>query len=167
MKPKAILVPGLYLLSASSITAGYLRAGAWMILPTLLGIGLLYFIARRRSVFQTASVLLVGAFILAAVGGLMQLSFTLMLVGCVGALAGWDLMLFSQTVKSAANLEDISLLESRHYRSLAIAIAVGVISSLTAANLALDLPFIVILLLCARALGGVYFGVRALIQDEL
>lgn len=167
MKPKVILLLGVSLLSAGSITAGYLLAGSWMIIPALLGLGLLFFIARRRSIFQAASVLLVGAFILAAFGVLMQLSIALMLIGCVGALASWDLMLFSQTVKGAANREDISLLEGRHYQSLAIAIAGGVIFSLTAEHLALSLPFMVMLVLCAIALGGVYFGVRVLIRDEL
>jgi hypothetical protein len=90
-----------------------------------------------------------------------------MLVGCVGALAGWDLMLFSQTVKGAVNREDISLLEKRHYQSLAIVIVGGALFSLTAANLRLDLSFIVTLVLCALALGGVYFGVRVLVQGEL
>jgi hypothetical protein len=166
MKPKAMLLPGLYLIGASSITAGYLLAGSWTILPALLGIGLLFFIARRRSVFQAASVLLVGSFILATVGVVMQLSFTLMLIGCVGALASWDLMLFSQTLKSAENLKDISSLEGRHDQSLAIAVAGGILFSLTAANLALDLPFIVVLLLCAVALGGLYFDVRNIIRNE-
>jgi hypothetical protein len=136
-----------------------------MILPALLGMGLLFFIAWRRSAFQAASVLLFGSFILAAVGVVMQLSFTLMLVSCVGALASWDLMLFYQTVKRATNRDDIGLLEGRHYQSLGIVILGGVLLSLTTVNFALDLPFIVILMLCAVALGGVYFGVRVLIQD--
>lgn len=167
MKPKVVTVLGVFLLSAGSITAGYLLAGAWVILTALLGVGLLFIIARRSSEFQAASVLLFGAFILAAVGVLRGLSFVLMVVGCVGALASWDLMLFSQTVKSAAMHEDISLLERRHDQSLAIAVAVGLIFSLTAANLALSLPFIVILLLSALALGGLYFGIRFLSRDEL
>lgn len=166
MKPKVVLIPGIYLLSAFSFTAGYLLAGAWMILPALLGVGLLFMIARRSSEFQAASVLLVGAFVLAAVGVLMGLSFVLMLVGCVGALVGWDLMLFSHTVKSAAKREEISLLERRHDQSLTIAVAIGLMFSLTAANLALNLPFIVILLLCALALGGVYIGLRAFVGNE-
>jgi hypothetical protein len=166
MKPKVVLLPGLYILSATSLTAGYLLAGAWVILPALLGVGLLFIIARRSSEFQAASVPLVGAFILAAVGVLMGLSFVLLVVGCVGALAGWDLMLFSQTVKSAAKREDISLLERRHDQSLAMAVAIGLLFSLTAANLALSLPFIVILLLCALALGGVYMGLHALAGIE-
>jgi hypothetical protein len=111
MKPEVLLLPGVSLLSAGSITAGYLLAGSWIILPALLGLGLLFFIARRRSIFQAASVLLVGAFALAAIGVLVQLSLTLMLVGCMAALATWDLMLFSQTVERAAKREAISSLE--------------------------------------------------------
>jgi hypothetical protein len=166
MKPRITLLPGLSLLSTASITAGYLLAGSWMILPALLGMGLLFFFARRRSVFEAASVLLVGAAIFAVVGVMMGLSFTLMLLGCIGALSSWDLMLFSQSLMRATNREDIGLLEGLHYQSLVIAILGGVLFSLTAANFALDLPFIVILMLCAVALGGVYFGVQNIIGVE-
>ena len=138
-----------------------------MILPALLGIGLLFFIAHRRSVFQSASVLVVGATLLAAVGVVNQLSFPLMLVGCIGALASWDLRLFSQTLDSASNSWDISLLKGRHDQSLVIAITGGFLLSIMTANLTLELPFIVTLVLCAVVLGWIYFGVRAFVRNDL
>jgi hypothetical protein len=167
MKPRAFFLPGLFLLSVGTITAGYLLEGIWMVIPALLGVSLLFFIARRRSEFQAGSVLLVGSFILASVGTMMKLSFALMLLGCIGALAGWDLFLFSQTVHSVENQENITLLERRHNQSLAIAISGGVLLSLMTANLTLELPFIVTLVLCAVALGGMYFGVRAFVRNDL
>jgi hypothetical protein len=141
-------------------------AGIWMIHPVLAGICLPFVIARRRSLFQPASVLLVGAFCLAVVSVLMQLSFPLMLVANLSALASWDLLLFTQTVKRTETREQISLLEERYHQSLGVAFAGGVLLSHAAANLAFSLPFIAILLLCALVLGGMFFGARALMGNK-
>jgi hypothetical protein len=138
-----------------------------MVLSTLPGMCLLFLLARRRSDLWAASVLLLGSFILAAIGVMMKLSFSLMLVGCLTALASWDLMQFAQIMNRSENRENIALLEKHHHRSLAIALAGGSLLSLAAANLALELPFIVTLVLCAVALGGVYFGVRVFIRNDL
>lgn len=166
MKRTPILLPGLYFLTAASLAAGYLRSRVWVILLFVLTISLLFFVARRRSVDQAASVLLAGAVVLASVGVIIQMSLILMPVGCIGALASWDIMLFSQTTTLVAKRDDFVLLDRRHYWSLAIAIGGGTLFSLTAGNLTLNLPFIMTLVLCAVALGGVYFGTRHIVEIE-
>jgi len=161
-----ILLPVALLISAGSITSGYLVAGYWMVLPALLGMGLLYLLASRGSDFRAASVLLLGSIILSAIGIMARLASSLMLVGSISALAAWDLMLFNQKMRDIEHREGSALLEQYHIRSLAIALAAGCLLSLAAGNITLNLPFAVVLLLCVLAIGGLFLGIHASTRDE-
>jgi hypothetical protein len=161
-----LLLSAALLVSAGSITSGYLVVGYWMVLPALLGMGLLYLLARRGSVFRAASVLLLGAIVLSAIGIMARLALSLMLVGCTSALAAWDLMLFQQKMRDIEDREGRARLEQYHIRSLAIALAAGCVLSLAAGSITLNLPFAVVLLLCTLAIGGLFLGIHVSTRNE-
>ncbi len=94
----------------------------------------------RRWRWPGSLVLLV--FVAAAAYGLwMQLPASLMLIGAVGALLGWDLSAFQKRMRLASAHDDLRLIEARHLGRVSIVAAVSLIIAGIAAFVRIRIPF--------------------------
>jgi hypothetical protein len=85
------------MIAAACLGAGYILGGTWLILPAFLGMALFWVVMKKRSVFWSASGLLVVYVFLAAIGVTVNLSLPLMVIGINASLASWDLTHFSRS----------------------------------------------------------------------
>ena len=81
MKVHSILLVTSLVISNGCLTAGYIIAGFWPIIPVLLAIFLFWLYVRRRSAFWSASILLLASVLLAAIGITIGLSLILVPTG--------------------------------------------------------------------------------------
>ncbi|MBN1668681.1 MAG: hypothetical protein JW862_16425 [Anaerolineales bacterium] len=159
MKLRSLLLTLSLLLAAGCLSAAYLLAGYWQIIPILLLLALLWGFTCSRSRFWAASSLLIAFVILAAYGALNDLWLPLIILACTGALAAWDLLQFDPPAAGDA-------LESQHLRALAGAIVAGLLLALFSASLNLHLSFGVIVILVLIAIGGIFYGIQAIIKPR-
>jgi len=129
------------LISAVSMTAAFLRDGHWVIVGVLPAQTAFWFALRAHSVQWRSSSLLVLYVAFATIGIYWGLTATVLLVGTVTALAGWDLLNFGEKLKDASGPESINLLARSHLRSLFLALGSGTLLSFLSASAHLDLPF--------------------------
>ncbi len=141
-------------ISAACLAAGYAVTGqgiaAVMALLTL-PLGLL---ARKRPATVPPSAALAASVSIAAAGLLTRAPSVLMILGAALALASWDLVLWEQTLtdNSISSAQTIALLETRHYQSLALALAPGLLIAITGPLIRVQLPFMGLVLLVILAL---------------
>jgi hypothetical protein len=162
MRIHSIVLVAAWLGCAGCIAAGYLMAGAWVIIPILLGLAFLCFFAGRASRPRGASTMLIGVVSVAAFGVTAGLSFSLMLTGTVIALASWDLLLLGGDLDRVEKGDGNSRWEVDHLRLLAIALVVGWILATLSLAVRLTLPFIVAALMAVFSVGGLIFGLEGL-----
>jgi hypothetical protein len=140
------------LAGTACLAAGYATAGRWTALPLVL-LALLAWLLTfkwRSGFFPLAGLVLsVG---LAAAGLFVSAPFLLMILGAVFALAGWDLVLFNRTLDANPPAGSISLLEQRHYRSLALALGFGLLVAVAGPAIRVRIPFGWMILLAIIAL---------------
>jgi hypothetical protein len=97
-----------------------------------------------------ALVLTVG---LAAAGLLTGAISFLMLVGAIFALANWD-MSFLELVLAGNPSKAVTLLEKKHFQSLALALGLTLLATFTGRIIRFQIPFIGLMLLVALAIFG-------------
>ena len=166
MKVHSILLVTSLVISNGCLTAGYIIAGFWPIIPVLLAIFLFWLYVRRRSAFWSASILLLASVLLAAIGITIGLSLILMLVACSAALISWDLIQFNhRMVESSLHAAD-ALVEKYHIQSLAFAASAGLLLALIGSSINLNLPFAVIVLLALTTVGGLIFGLQSMMRKD-
>jgi len=153
-------------ISAGCLTVGYIVAGIWQIvllLPLLLAVWLL---TSKRSIYLSASILLIGFVILAALGILLDFPVGLMTVACVSALVGWELLLFDKNSMGNSLDKNSSLREKYHLTSLAFTASMGLILALISANISLYIPFIVVIFLVLIFMGCLIYGVQFALKKK-
>jgi len=89
---------------------------------------------------------------LSGLGLLIGVAPVLMIISAALALAGWDLLLWHYTLPADLPAATLSRLAYSHYRSLALALALGLLAALAGRLLRLQLPFGVLILLVILAL---------------
>ena len=154
------------IISTGCLGAGYILAGYWLILPVLLSIVFFWIITRNRSVFWSASGLLLAYVLLAAFGLTAGLSSTLMIVACTAALVSWDLILFNQSMVTNSLARSIVALEKTHLLSLAVAASAGLMLALLSSNINLHFSFVIIILLVLTTIGGLIFGMQYIMKKK-
>ena len=161
------LVHNLCLVSSMVCLAlAYLPGGYWPILPGLLAMILFWIVLRKRSAFWAASSLLSVYIFLAALGVVRDLSVPLLAVGCACALAAWDLTHFGQDMLDQENPDARMRLERQHLRSLAMAFSLGLAFAFLSMYLSLQIPFLLSVVLVLLAVGGLTYGLQAVVNKN-
>jgi hypothetical protein len=128
------------------LVIGYVMAGQWSVFVAV-------FIALLACLFAfQGSAALVGFVCLAAVGLLTGALPFLMILGATLALAGWDLARFDHILKNSSSTETVNRLEVKHYKSLVMAIGLGLLIAVTGRMIHFQIPFGVMALLAILAL---------------
>lgn len=165
MKTHSTLLIICLVISLGCLGAGYLLAGYWLIFPAFIVAGLFTYFSRKRSVFWSASGLLLACVLLAAIGMLMELSVTLMIVACSAGLAGWELLLFTREM-AAIKVRANPAFEKGHLFSLGLAAFAGLALALGSAAIDLQLPFCITAVLALAAMGGLVFAARFRLKQK-
>jgi len=147
-------------ISTGCLVAGYVIAGYWLILPVLCVMPLFWIYTKSRSVFWSASSLLLIYIVLAAIGIIAGIPMMLMIIGCTTALASWDLTQLKQSILENARLKTGTSFEKYHLRSLALSLSAGIVLSFASVYINLQLPFGVIVFLTLLAISGLTYSVQ-------
>jgi hypothetical protein len=136
------------------LAAGFASAGRWMFLPlVVLALSVWVSACRWRSAFlpHLGLALSVG---LAADGLWLSVPLAWMMFGAVCALAGWDVILFQWSTAGIPPGDPVRLLELRHFRSLLLALGVGLAVSVAGPLIRFRISFWWMMLIAALALAG-------------
>ena len=166
MKIHSIILLVCRVMSVGSLGAGYILGGYWLILPVFLAMGIFWIIMKRRSLFWSASSLLLMGVALAIIGVTINLSIYLMVIGCTATLACWDLTHFRQAITDTPPLGTDARLERYHLQSLATAVFIGLLVALISSYINLQFPFGVMLFLVLMAMGCLVYGVQYLVRNR-
>lgn len=140
------------MISVLCLAGGYGIAGYWIgaAIAILMGPG--WWLAQKYPASSLPPVCLSLAVGLAVVGRLMGCSPVWMICGSAAALAAWDLVLLDPAVGNNSSAEPTRQYESRHLRSLTLAVGSGLAAAVLGRSFNLQLPFIVLLVFLAFAL---------------
>jgi hypothetical protein len=139
------------LLTALCLGFGAAMVGKWFAFAagsfTLL-IGLLAF---KWPSSWLPSAALLGSVCLAAGGLLFGASPSLMLLGVTLALADWDLAFLDLVPADGSSVRAVSLLEQKHYQSLALAIGLTLLLTVAGRIIRFQIPFVGMIILVILA----------------
>lgn len=166
MKIHSIILNVCLVMSAGCLGAGYILGGYWLIMPILLAMAIFWLIMKRRSLFWSASSLLLIDVALAIIGVTLNLSIYLMVVGCTTALACWDLTHFRHAITDKPPFGTDARLEKYHLQSLATAVFTGLFVALISSYISLQFPFGIMVFLVLMALGCLVYGVQYLVRNR-
>lgn len=155
------------LTSITCLSLPYILAGDWSILLFLLAMVVFWTFMRKRSVFWSASIVLLSSVLLAVAGMLANLSTPLIVIACTAALAWWDLANFGESITIGQPQETRASLEKHHLYSLALAVFSGLILTVVSSRLDLRIPFIGAVLLALFTIGCFTYAVRSLAKKNL
>ena len=136
------------------LVAGYVAHGWGLVALTGASTGLAWWLA----IYRPATPFPLAAFVISmawsAAGLLASAPALLMILSATFALASWDLVLFDHSlsdnpISSAATR---ALFQNRHYRSLALALALGLLIVFVGRTIQVQAPLIIIVLLVLLAL---------------
>jgi hypothetical protein len=88
-----------------------------------------------------SSLALVFSVSLAAAGLLTGATPLLMMLGAALALAGWDVVLWNRDLASNSTSTPLTLIESKHYQSLAVALGLGLLAAIAGRMFRIQIPF--------------------------
>jgi len=166
MRIRSIALTISLIISTGSLGAGYILAGYWQILPVFFLLALMWILSKKQPVFWPASGFLFVYVILSAIGVIINLSLGLMIVGCIAALASWDLVQFNRSMAETSLASTDPLLEKYHLSSLVVASALGLVLALVGSSISLRLPFVVILALVLIGMGCLLYGTKTLMKRK-
>ncbi len=146
--------------AVACLLLGYTLIGEWLVLFALPVVIVFWIAAGRRTTFWTGSSLLAIYVVLAVVGIMLHVSAVLMTLGCVFALAAWDLSDPRGYATGPGPREKSSLLETTHLRSLAATVGISMLLALLATSVRLQLPFGILVLLSLLLAGGIAYAVH-------
>ena len=166
MKPRPTFIIICLVISSGCLAAGYVLSGYWLIFLAFTILLVAWLLTYQRSTFLSASILLSGYVILAAVGIIGGLSTALMLIACTAALVSWDLLQMDQSASGYPPGKTSGALEKYHLNSLALAASIGLTLSLVSANLSLQFPFVVIVFLVLIAAGSLIYTMQYIVNKR-
>jgi hypothetical protein len=129
------------LASTACLAAGFAAVGQWTAWPGVLlalSAWLLAALRRSGSFSWVALMLSVG---LAAAGLLVSIPLPLMMLAATFALAGWDIVLFTNGLTPGVPAGSIRRLAERHYRSLIPALGFGLLAAVAGPAFRIQIPF--------------------------
>ena len=166
MQTRTLTLITCLILSACSLSIGYILAGYWLIFVLFPLMAVVWIYSYHRAVSWASSSLMIIHIILSAIGIIAGFSTTLMIISGTTALAWWDLLQFNQSKTENSSAEPGRLLDKYHLKSLGTTIAVGLILALISANMNLRLPFGVSVILILMATGGLIFGIQHIVNAK-
>jgi hypothetical protein len=137
---------------AACLAVGYALAGQWAALAAVLIALLAWLLARQGLSTWLSPAALVISVGLAAAGLFAGDSPTLMILSATLALASWDLVLLDHTLAGGSSAKTVTLLEKKHYQSLALALGLGLLAAVTGQMIRFQIPFGGMVLLVILAL---------------
>jgi hypothetical protein len=142
------------ILAVLCLAAGYGIAGQWMgaILAILMGPG--WLLARKYPGSRLPLVCLLVTVGFAVVGRLVGSPPFLMIFASAVALAVWDLLLLDSALGNPSSGDQTRRYETRHLRSLTLALCSGLLGTLLGSFLKIQMPFLVWMLFIAFLLFG-------------
>ncbi len=148
--------------AAACLALGYLLIKEWLILLAIPAMILLWLATWNRSPFWAACSLLSIYVVLTVVGLTRHAPALLMSVGCVLAVATWDLSDPRHYAAGETAYRYGALLENRHLRSLAATFGLSLLLVALATVIRLQLPFAIVGLLVLTLIGCVLYAVHSL-----
>ena len=162
MKAHSAIASACLLVSIVCLALGYTLAGYWPILFAIAAMLLLWSARKKEATFWAASSLLAVYVLLAMMGVLLKAQLPVMVMGCVSALAWWDLSDFSQSLDGEALPGTTGTLEKRRLQLLALSSAISLGLATIGIWFRMRLPFGVIVLLVMLAAGCILYSVHRL-----
>jgi hypothetical protein len=141
------------------LAAGYAAAGQWMVLwgvPVALSVWLIAVKWRSSFLSLAALILSIG---LAAAGVFLSAPFLLMITAATFALAGWDIVIFTNALTPDPSAGSFRRLEERHYWSLISALGFGLLAAAAGPAIRIRIPFgwmILMAILALLSLEGIW-----------
>lgn len=142
------------LLSTACLAAGYGLQAGWPGAALALVTGAAWLAAWKYPAGGLPYVCLLASVGLAVAGQLSGAVSGLMIAGSGLALASWDLALLESALRKTPPDEQTRRHENSHLRSLALALAAGLLPALAGHWLSFELPFVGMIFLIALALFG-------------
>jgi len=129
-----------------------------MVIPVLLVMTIFWITTRKKLAFWSASGLLLIYVALAAIGVMINLPISMMVLGCISALACWDLTHFRQSMVDIPSNESQVLLERDRLQSVAAVVFTGLLLTSLSSPISLQLSFIATVFLVLLAVGCLTCG---------
>lgn len=149
-----------------ALVAGYTMGGHRIWTLPILGFAVLWYLGQRRGLKWVASVELLLFAGLAVIGIWQKLSFELMLLGMIAALATWDMESFLQRMQDVERVDQREHLEQKYLRRLLIIEVSGALLAFTAVSLTVTFSFGSALLLGLLAVVGLSRTIRFLRHES-
>ena len=136
------------------LAAGYATNGWGIVVMAGASTGLAWWLANKWPATLLPLAALVISIAWAAAGLLASASSFLMILSATFALASWDLVLFDHILADnpISSTPTIALFQNRHYRSLALALGLGLLIVLAGRTIHVQISFVIIGLLVLLAL---------------
>ena len=129
------------IISVTCLGVGYATTGLWIAGFVLVFTLMVWLFAIKWSFGFLSSSALVFSVSLAAAGLLTGAMPLLMMLGAALALAGWDVLLWNRSLISNSFSTSLTLIESKHYQSLAAALGLGLLAVVVGRLFRLQIPF--------------------------
>jgi hypothetical protein len=125
----------------TSLGLGYATTRPWIAIFVVVFTLLAWLMAIKWPDGLLSSSALVFSVGLAAAGLLNGATPLLMLLGSALALASWDVALWNRTSADNSPIPSLTLIESKHYQSLALALGLGLLASVGGRLFRFQIPF--------------------------
>jgi hypothetical protein len=149
-----------------ALVAGYAMGGLWTWTLFILGLAALWLLGQRRGLKWVTSLELLLYIGLAAVGLWQQLTFSLMLLGIIAALAAWDIESFHQRMEGIERVDQREGLERKYLQRLLIVDGAGALLAVAAVSFTVSFSFGSALLLGLLAVVGLSRTIRYLRRES-
>ncbi len=138
----------------AALAWGYSAAGLNAPARWLVAAGIVWLLAQWRRVHWIGSIVLLAFVAAAALGLWIGLPISLMTLGAVGGLLGWDMADFTRRLHFASPTDDVRGMELRHMARVAIVSALGLAIAALTAIVHVKIPFeLAVLLVLLAAIG--------------
>ncbi len=149
-----------------ALVTGYAIGGYWIWTLPILGLAVLGLLGQRRGLKWAASMELLLFVGLAVIGIRQALSFGLMLLGMIAALAAWDIDHFQQRMEDVVRVDQREDMERKYLRRLLIIETSGALLAFTAVSLTVTFSFGSALLLGLLAVVGLSRTIQFLRRES-
>jgi len=166
MKLHSIIRAVCLLASIACLALAYVPTGDWLVLLVIPAMLLFWVLTKKRSAFWPASSLLT-VYVLLALMGVTRHTPLLLVIGCVFALAGWDLNDLSLGTVGQGPRGAGAELEMRRLQSLALMTGISVALAAVSLWLRLQLSFGAIVLLVLLVTGCLLYTVHHLRKSSV